>query len=271
MNSNLIYKIIIGKFTFTRLIRSSLLIYIIFAVYIFFRADSMIFLPHPSSYQDSDKIIKLTSPDQIQLSAIYLPHPQATYTILYVHGNAEDLGDIEPILQQLQQLRFNVFAYDYRGYGTSQGKPSEKNAYRDIETAYQYLVQNLHIPPEKILVYGRSVGGGSAVDLATHHPVAGLILESTFTSAFRVVVSFPILPFDKFPNRNKLKNIDCPILIMHGTADEVIPFEHGLQIFAAASEPKLSLWVEQAAHNDFMWVAGKKYEETLQEFVERFL
>ncbi|WP_228060732.1 MULTISPECIES: alpha/beta hydrolase [unclassified Coleofasciculus] len=255
-----------GEFTLKRLVRSLIFIYAFLCLYIFFASDGMIFVPQPSSYQDTRDIIKLTTTDGFQLSAVYLPNPAATYSILYVHGNAEDLGDIQPVLQKLHSIGFSVFAYDYRGYGTSQGSPSERHAYQDIDTAYIYLTQQLGVPPEKIIAYGRSVGGGSAVDLAARQPIAGLIVESAFTSAFRVILPIPLLPFDKFPNIDKIKQVNCPVLVIHGKADEIIPFSHGQNLFAAAPEPKLSLWVDDASHNDLMWVAGEEYEEILREF-----
>jgi len=164
MDKQTLRRLLFGEFTFKRLVRSIIFIYACFCLYVFFFADGKIFLPQPSSYQDTSEILKLTTADQIQLSAVYLPNPASTYTIVYTHGNAEDLGDIRPVLQQLRDIGFSVFAYDYRGYGTSQGTPSERNAYRDIDTAYNYLTQQLRVPPQRIIAYGRSVGGGSAVD-----------------------------------------------------------------------------------------------------------
>ncbi|NJO72791.1 MAG: alpha/beta hydrolase [Leptolyngbyaceae cyanobacterium RM1_406_9] len=259
-------RLLIGELSWKRLVRSLIFIYIFFMVYVFFMADSMIFLPQPASYQDTAEILKLPVTEREKISAIHLPNPEATYTLLYIHGNAEDLGDIRPMLDRLHSWDFSVFAYDYRGYGTSDGRPSERNAYEEAETAYQYLTQQLGIPPDQIILYGRSVGGGSAVELATHHPVAGLVLESTFTSAFRVVVPIPILPFDKFPNLERISQVDCPVLVMHGKADTEIPVEHGQRLYDAAPEPKLSLWVEGAGHNDFTWVAGELHQEALVEF-----
>ena len=268
LNQHTLRKLLFGEFTFKRLVRSLIFIYIFFGLYVFFVADRMIFLPQPSSYQDTSAILKVKTADQILLSAVYLPNPASTYTILYTHGNAEDLGDIQPVLQQLHNTGFSVFAYDYRGYGTSQGKPSERNSYQDIGTVYDYLTQQLGVPARRIIAFGRSVGGGIAVDLAARKPLAGLIMESCFTSAFRVVVPFPILPFDKFRNIDKIKKVTCPVLVMHGKADDIIPFQHGQKLFAAANEPKLSLWVEQAGHNDFMWVAGEQYADILRKFAQ---
>ncbi|MBZ8178928.1 alpha/beta hydrolase [Oscillatoria salina] len=212
-------RLLIADFTWKRLARSLLLVYVSLCLYVFFRADAHIFLPQPSSYSYHPDLLKLITPDQIQLAAVYLPNPHATYTLLYIHGNAEDLGDIQPVLQNLRKIGFSVFAYDYRGYGMSEGTPTERNAYRDVETAYNYLTQELKIPPNQIILYGRSVGGGSAVDLAANQPVAGLILESTFTKAFRVLVPFPIFPFEKFANLDKIKQVNCPVLVIHGKAD----------------------------------------------------
>ncbi|HEY9709655.1 MAG TPA: alpha/beta hydrolase [Oculatellaceae cyanobacterium] len=268
VNKQTLRRLLLGEFTFKRLVRSLIFIYIFFGLYVFFVADRMIFLPQPSSYQDTSAILKLRTADQIQLSAVYLPNPASTYTILYTHGNAEDLGDIQPVLQQLQNTGFSVFAYDYRGYGTSQGKSSERNSYRDIDTAYNYLTQQLGVPAQRIIAFGRSVGGGAAVDLAARKPLGGLIMESCFTSAFRVVVPIPILPFDKFRNLDKIKKVNCPVLVMHGKADEVVPFSHGQKLFAAAGEPKRYLWVDEAGHNDFIWVAGDRYSSTLREFAQ---
>jgi len=251
-----------------KMLLSLILIYLTFAIIIYSQVEKLIFLPPPSTYQDTDEIIKLISEDGTKLSAIHLSNPDAKYTILHAHGNASDLGMIKPRLEQLKDIGFSVFAYDYRGYGTSEGKPSETNAYKDIDTAYNYLTQELKIPPQQIIPFGRSVGGGSAIDLAARKPVAGLITESTFTSTFKVKVPIKILPFDKFPNLEKIKRIKCPVLIMHGKLDEVVPFYHSEQLFEQAPSPKLSLWIEDAKHNNFPYAAGERYAKILKEFIE---
>ncbi len=243
-----------------------LFIYTCFGIYIFFRADSMMFFPQPASYQDTKDILKIPVTASEQISAIYLPNDRATYTILYIHGNAEDLGDVRSMLDRLHGLGFGVFAYDYRGYGTSTGTPGEQNAYQDAEAAYTYLTQQLKISPQQIIVYGRSIGGGSATELVTRHVVAGLILESAFTSAFRVVLPFPLLPFDKFTNLDKLPKVRCPVLVMHGESDRTIAIAHGRKLYEVAAEPKISLWVKNAGHNDVPEIAGKSYERSLSSF-----
>jgi len=268
MSTPLLRRVLIGELTWRRWVRSLLLIYLFFAGYVFWRADSMIFLPPAASYEDTSEIVKLPVTETEQISALHLPHPTATHTLLYIHGNAEDLGYVRPYLEQLNRWGFSVFAYDYRGYGTSEGSPSERNAYQEARAAYDYLTQDLNVPAEQIIVYGRSVGGGSATDLAANVPVAGLILESTFTSAFRVVVPIPLLPFDKFPNRRKLQAVRCPVLIIHGQADQTVPPHHGKALYEAAPDPKRNLWVAEAGHNDLSWVAGDQLRQSLQSFQE---
>ena len=250
------------------MILSLLLIYLTFAIIIYTQVEKLIFLPPPSTYQDTKEIIKLTSEDGTKLSAIHLLNPDAKYTILHAHGNASDLGMIKPRMEELRDIGLNVLAYDYRGYGTSEGKPSEQNAYKDIDTAYNYLTKELKIPPQKIILFGRSVGGGSTTDLAVRKPVAGLITESTFTSIFKVKVPIKILPFDKFPNLEKIKQVKCPVLIMHGKLDEVVPFNHGEKLFKQAPSPKLSLWIEDGKHNNFPYAAGERYTKILKEFIK---
>ncbi|MBW4648465.1 MAG: alpha/beta hydrolase [Kastovskya adunca ATA6-11-RM4] len=247
---------------------AAVLIYSFFGIFAYFFADNLIFQPQPASYKDTDKLIKLTTADGVEISALHLPNPEATYTILYSHGNAEDLGDIQPVLTRLQEAGFAVFAYDYRGYGTSQGTPSEENVYQDITAAYDYLTQRLNVPPQQIISHGRSVGTGVAVDLATRQPLGGLIMESGFTSAFRVLLPVDIFPFDRFGNLKKIKKVQISVLFIHGKADGQIPLRHSQQLFEAANEPKRAWWVEQAGHNNLVWVAGDRYSETLQAFAQ---
>lgn len=266
MDKKRLKSLLIGDFSFKRLLRSVIFVYACVCFYGYFFTEKQIFQPQISTYQDDGDVIKLTSANGKRISAMYLPNVKASFTILYSHGNAEDLGDIRVYLQLLQKLGFSVVAYDYQGYGTSQGKPSEQNVYADIDAVYNYLTQSLKISPAQIIVYGRSVGSGPSVDLASRERVAGLILESPFVSAFRVVTKVPIVPFDKFANIDKIARVRCPVLVIHGTGDDVIPLWHGEALFKAANLPKRYLWVEGAGHNDLIEVAGKSYDETMEKF-----
>lgn len=246
--------------------RITVLVYVGTFLIAYFLGEKIIFQPPPSSYQDTNQIIKLDSGDGAQVSAIYLPNAQAHYTILYSHGNAEDIGQLLPIFRLIKEIGFSVFAYDYRGYGTSSGTPSEKNVYKDVDAAYGYLVNNIGIPGNRIIALGRSLGGAVAIDLAHRKQLGGLIIESSFASVYQVVTGIPVFPFDKFENISKIKYIRCPVLVIHGTQDEVIPYRHGKKLFRGANEPKFSFWVHDAKHNDLLDVAGNRYKEALRGF-----
>ena len=267
-NRKNIKHLLFGEFSVKRLLRSIIFIYAFLCFYAVFFSERMIFQPPAASYQDTSKIIKLSSANGMKISAVHFPNPQAQYTILYSHGNAEDLGNISSVLRQIRDSGFAVFAYDYQGYGTSQGTASEYNAYRDIEAAYNYLTQQLGVPAKQIIVYGRSVGGGPTIDLASRQKVGGLVVESSFVSVFRVLTRIPLLPFDKFVNIDKIGKVRSPVLVIHGKADEVVPFWHPEQLFAAAKQPKFNFWVDRAGHNDLMEVAGEGYAETLRDFAK---
>ena len=200
------------------------------------------------------------------IAVLHLPNPQARFTLWFFHGNAEDLGDLEPFLLELRDKGYAVFALDYPGYGLSSGRPSEKSVYAAARAARKYLRDELRVPAEQTLLYGRSLGGGPAVQMAVEEAPAGLILQSAFASVYRVVTRWQVLPFDQFENVNKLPRVRCPVLVMHGQNDEVIPFRHGEALFAAAPEPKRSLWVAGAHHNDFLGAAGGKFWAALREF-----
>jgi abhydrolase domain-containing protein 17 len=140
---------VLGEFSLQRLLRSALVIYGCVCFYALFFADGKIFLPPPASYSPSAEIRPLISNSHTRLAALYLPNPEAEYTILYNHGNAEDLGQIRPVFDRIREAGFSVYAYDYRGYGTSEGTPSEQHSYQDVDAAYLDLVKHLHIPPQR--------------------------------------------------------------------------------------------------------------------------
>lgn len=243
-----------------------ILIYLGVSLFVYFIAEKIIFQPQVSSYRDTNQIIKLNSANGTQISAVYLNNPEAHYRILFSHGNAEDIGTALPTLEKLKSAGFSVFAYDYQGYGTSSGVPSEANAYADAEAAYNYLVNNLNVRAKRIIAHGRSLGGAVALDLASKRPMGGLIIESSFVSAYRVMTRIPLFPFDKFNSLSKIKRVRCPVLVIHGKRDEVIPFWHGERLFEEANDRKTFLWVERAGHNNLRITAGNDYEKALLEF-----
>jgi fermentation-respiration switch protein FrsA (DUF1100 family) len=232
-------------------------------------SNFLIFAPQGPSYTHLPGEVKIASGNGEKITAVYLETPGVKYTILFSHGNAEDLGNVVPFMQQFHELGYSVLMYDYRGYGTCEGSPSVRNAYQDIDAAYRWLVEEKQIDPKTIIAQGRSVGGGPATWLAAHREVGGLILESTFVSAFRVRTYWPLVPWDKFNNLRHIKQTTCPVLVMHGRNDKVLPFWHGKKLYDAAPGEKVHLWIDGAEHNDYAYVAGNRYFESFQTFMER--
>lgn len=228
--------------------------------------DKMLYHPEIASRAAPSDVIRIPVGEGRSLAALYLPNPQARHTLWFFHGNAESLADCEPFLRELHRQGYAVFAYDYPGYGVSDGTPNESAIYAANAAALRYLRDTLRVPTSRVILFGRSLGGGPATDLATREPVAGLVLQSTFMSVFRVVTGWKLLPFDQFENLRKMPRVTCPVLVMHGTADEVIAFSHGEKLFAAARGPKRALWIEGAHHNDFTDVAGERLWTALREF-----
>lgn len=255
-----------GRFSFKRLVITVIAIYLVLMVLAWLFADAIIHHPPAHRFGPLPGEVTLTTFDGVKISAVWLPNPKATHTILFGHGNAEDLGYDLPYLRELGDAGFNVLGYDYRGYGHSEGCPSEKGLCRDIEAAYAYLSGPLGIPPDRIILLGRSLGSGPSTYLAATKPVGGLILESAFTSAFRVAIPFPFFPFDQFPNRKRLAQVRCPLLVIHGTRDTIISIHHGRKLYETYGGPKRCLWVEGADHNDLFPTDPEKYRQTIQEF-----
>jgi abhydrolase domain-containing protein 17 len=246
----------------------AVLTYVAFAAFAWFASDRMIFLPPASTYRAARlPIVLVRTGDGASIATLFLPNPDATTTVIFSHGNAEDVGQLVPWLEEYRRAGFAVLAYDYRGYGASTGgPPSADAAARDIEAVYQHAIHTLGVPPSRIVLHGRSVGSGPSTDLAARRPVGGLVIESGFVSAFRVLTRVPLLPFDRFENLRHIRRVRCPVLVIHGRDDEVIPWSHGRRLFEAANEPKTALWIDGAHHNDLPFVAGARYWTALQAF-----
>jgi len=174
--------------------------------------------------------------------------------ILYSHGNAEDLGQRLPYLDMIAQIcAADVFAYEYCGYGFSEGEPSEDNCIACIDAAYEYLLQ--YFSPNRIVVFGRSIGTGPTIDLAMRTPsVRGVVLQSPMESCGRAALGSTAASLayrmDLFRNYEKIDKVECPVLIIHGTEDEVVPLEHGESLYEACQNPVDPLWIEGYGHND---------------------
>lgn len=199
--------------------------------------------------------------------------------ILDLHGNGSNIGGNLGYAKQFHDLGYSVFLIDYRGYGQSSDRfPCEKRIYEDVELAWNYLVRDRQIPPKNIILFGHSLGGAIAIELATRHPdLAGLIVESSFTSIREMVQSkkkyriFPagVLLHQKFDSLSKVPQLKMPILFTHGTADETVPARMSEILFAASAEPKQLLIVPDADHIHVREVGGDRYHETISQFLEK--
>jgi fermentation-respiration switch protein FrsA (DUF1100 family) len=243
-------------------------LYLLLNLFALLVSNRLIFVPQSPSYDHLPNEMKLLSGDGEKINAVFLEHPNAAYTILFSHGNAEDLGNVVPFMRQFHELGYSVLMYDYRGYGTSEGSPTERKVRQDIEAAYHWLVKEKQVDPKTINAQGRSMGGGPATWLAAHHEVAGLVIESTFTSALRVKTRKKLLPWDKFDSLKYIKQVNCPVLVMHGCDDETLPLWHGQKLYDAAPGKKINLWIKSAQHNDYAYVAGPDYFAAFQSFIE---
>jgi abhydrolase domain-containing protein 17 len=230
-------------------------------------AERVIFQPPPPSYGPTDlPIARVPVSDGGWIALLHLPEPDAEYTVLFSHGNAEDLGHVEPVLRVIHAAGFGVIAYDYRGYGRSAPvRPGVRRAVEDAEAAHRHAVETLGIPADRLILHGRSLGSGPTIELAARHGAAGVVLESAFSSTYRIITRVAVLPGDRFRNISRIRAVDAPVLVIHGTEDRVIPIAHGRQLFAAAAPPKRALWVDDAGHNDVAYVAGRRYGHALGE------
>lgn len=245
------------------------MIYVGSCVYAYLVSDSMVFPVPPASYEDGADIIKLKCSAGESLSAYYLEAPGSTKVLLYSHGNGEDIGDARPRLEEFQKRGISVFVYDYPGYGTSSGTPSEEGVYAAAESAYNYLTQEKGHSPENIILYGRSLGSGPSCWLAERKPISGLILEGAFSSTFRVLTRVKLLPFDKFDNLTRLPQLECPVLLIHGKQDLTVPFEHALKNEKALRGSAETLWFADAGHNNVVELAADKYWDAVLGFMKR--
>ena len=213
----------------------------------------------------------LTTSDGVKIHGWYVPNPEAKLTLLYFHGNAGHIGDRRGFIEDLRRLPANVFALDYRGYGRSEGSPDEAGLYRDARAAYDWLLTRTSA--ERIVVLGKSLGGGPACELASTVPVGGLIVQSAFTSAKdmarRVMPLFPARWFMRtsYDNLSKVGKIACPKLFIHGRRDEIVPFEMAERLFEAAAAPKEKAWYERGDHNGLIDAHAEEYRDLLRAFL----
>ena len=241
---------------------------------IYFPASSISYTPGDIGMEYEP--VTFSTGDSVQLHGWYVPTPQARGTILFQHGNAGNISGRLETIRLLHGLGMNLFIYDYRGYGLSEGSPSEEGTYRDAMAAWNYLTQERAIPADRIVIMGRSLGGAVAAWLARQVKPAGVILESTFTSVpdlgSEVYPMFPVRWLSKFEydSKSAVAEIEAPLLIAHSRDDDLIPYSHGRKLFALAGEPKSFLEME-GSHNEAFYQTGERYRKRLDEFLGNVL
>lgn len=233
-----------------------------------FKINDMMFHPHEAAYTWQTPHVINLGDEEKPVAAYWLATPATSNVLLYSHGNGEDISDLPEVLQLISQTGLSVLAYDYPGYGLSGGTPTEKGCYETAESAYSFLTIQKKFKPENIIVLGRSLGTGPACYLAEKYPVKGLIFESGFLSAPRAVTRIRLLPFNPFPNSERIKNILCPKLFMHGTQDSVISIWHGKKMYVRSTGLKQYVWVNGAGHDDLISCLGEgNYKKAINNFM----
>jgi fermentation-respiration switch protein FrsA (DUF1100 family) len=263
----------------------ALLLWCAFALYVFLMQPRLLYYPEmpgrelsatPADIGLDYESVRLTTRDGVQLSGWFVPHPRDRATLLFLHGNAGNISHRLDSIRLFHDLGLAVFIIDYRGYGESGGRPTEEGTYRDAATAWEYLVGQRHLAPGEIVVFGRSLGGAIAADLASRTQPAALFLESTFVSVPDMAATlYPWLPVHwlsryRYDTGAKLASISAPLLIAHSADDEIIPYAQGRRLFDLAREPKQFLEL-RGGHNGGFLVKREGYTRAIDAFLKKYL
>lgn len=210
--------------------------------------------------------------DGVRLNGWLIPSEGPGFTVLFCHGNGGNIGHRIDKIEILNRLGVDIFIFDYRGYGRSNGRPSEKGLYRDAEAAYDYLISEKNVPAGRIILYGESLGGAVAIELAARENIKALVTESTFSSTEDMAkVLYPFFPAfiltSKFNSIERIKNINVPKLIMHSRGDEIVPFGQSLKLFGLAPQPKKHV-ILKGSHNTSHYDSRDLYIAGIRDFLE---
>lgn len=214
--------------------------------------------------------------DGVTLNGWFIPAKKSELTLLFCHGNGGNISHRLESIKSFHNIGLNVFIFDYREYGRSNGRVSEEGTYLDALAAYNYLLSREDVNRDGIIVFGRSLGGNVAIDLATKVEVSALICEGTFTSImdmtkdiYKVRIPARFLSH-RYDALTRIKEVDAPKLIIHSRDDEMIGFEHGKRLFEATKEPK-EFYKLRGGHNEAFLIAGEEYPERIKSFIEKYL
>ncbi|MEN8763867.1 MAG: alpha/beta hydrolase [Thiogranum sp.] len=246
--------------------------------WMYLQQAAMIFFPErllsatPASWGLAYEDVVLRTEDGVELHGWYIPQRGSSRVLLFMHGNAGNISHRGESVAIFHRLGLNVLIFDYRGYGQSQGEPSEQGLYQDAAAAWNYLTETRNFASDDIILFGRSLGGAVAARLASEVRAGSVILESTFSSASDVAGSlFPILSrlvvlrygFDTVAY---LKAVACPLLVLHSPEDDIIPFYLGEKVYQAAAQPKVFVKI-QGDHNSGFLQSQPFYEQELGRFI----
>jgi len=260
------------------LVFSALLIWLGVTAVLYAFQSRLIYHPHaefvttPASAGLQYEDVALTTSDDVAIHGWWLPHPNPRATLLFFHGNAGNISHRIESLKIFHQLGLNVFIIDYRGFGRSEGTPSEQGTYTDAVSAWQWLVGQQGLDADKIVVFGRSLGGSIAAWLAAQYQPGAVILESTFTSIPDMAAKlYPLLPLRwlslfQYASLEKMPSIESPLWLGHSPEDELIPYAQGQRLFEAARHPKQFFEMKGSHGNGFL-ISGHPYRESLDEFL----
>ncbi len=213
--------------------------------------------------------VEFVAADGVRLHGWWIPAPQQRLGhVLLAHGNAGNIGDRIPHAALLTAHGFDVFLLDYRGYGRSAGRPNEQGTYLDGRAARIALLQQSNVDPNRVFYLGESLGGAVVLELALAHPPAGVILTSTFASIREMarsvlpILRAPLVP-DAYPSARRIRSLRSPVLILHGTTDELVPVSHAHTLYDAAPQPKALHLIAGVGHNDLIVESGTEWAETI--------
>jgi len=241
---------------------------VFFAIYARQTAHEFLFRPPVVSYERDSSFEYVVAEDGVELNVFWEAAVRDAWTVLYLCGSEEDLSMAMPKLRNYQLKGYNVASFEYRGYGFTDGTPNESNLYEDAGLVYDYLLREKGVNESRLVLHGRSVGGGVATELATIRDPARLILESTFTSVYENLLSLKWIPGDMFENENKASKVDCPVLLIHGEADSIVDVANSIALQGSFGGSKVSfLSVPEAGHRNVERVGGLAYWTAIEQFV----
>ncbi len=226
----------------------------------------------PDAINLSFEDVYIETEDRIKINGWFILFDNAKYTVLFLHGNAGNISHRLEKIQIFHDLGLNLFIIDYRGYGRSQGRPSENGIYLDAKAAYDYLLNQRKIKPEQIILYGESLGTACAINLASQVKIGGLITEGAFSKAKDMARHiFPLLPSflfaNKFDNLTKIKKVKAAKLFLHSRNDEIVPFKFSEKLYDAAAEPKFLREI-RGGHNTAFLDSAPLYSSLIAEFIK---